>query len=239
MVKALTWKPILSNLTEANGELKKLLWRLHYLAFGELPEDCPNHADASELDWYARREKCSPFAEGSLFASLEHAYFHLNLAWSCRCTPEDRVWRFADRDADSWMKFPDTASFSDLWPSDRTDKVAKDAFGLIVSGRRTCLFPLGPEIQLAQHKLNNLCHLVAKECFGEEKVAVPKGMMADVWKRPLTEKEFARRLHRIYGRLNTAWNCRVRKNYPKGGLALQQLRCFSPCFATGSFDMWR
>ena len=46
-MKALTWKPILSNLTEANGELRKLHWRLHYLVFRELPEDCPKHADAS------------------------------------------------------------------------------------------------------------------------------------------------------------------------------------------------
>ena len=138
-MKALTWKPILSNLTEANGELKKLCWRLHFLAFGELPDDCPDHADASCVAWYARREKCCPFAEGSLFVGLEHVYHHLNWSWNCRHTPEERVWHFADNDADRWTKFPDTADFSELWPPDKTVKVDKDDFRLTGSRRKICL----------------------------------------------------------------------------------------------------
>ena len=238
-MKALTWKPILSNLTEANGELRKLHWRLHYLVFRELPEDCPKRADASYVAWYARQEERHPFAEGSLFVSLEHAYHHLNWAWNCRHTPEERVWHFADRDADRWDKFPDTIVFADLWPLDRTVKVAKDDSGLIGSGKKICLFPLRPEIKLAQRKLNTLCRFVEKECFGEEEVVPPKEIPADVWQQPLMEKDFARRMFRIYDRLNTAWNCRKRKHYPKDDRALQQCRCFSPAFATGCHNMWR
>ena len=159
-MKALTWKPILSNLTEANGELRNLLWRLHYLVFRELPEDCPKHADASYVAWYARQEERHPFAEGRLFVSLEHAYHHLNWAWNCRHTPEERVWHFADRDADRWDKFPDTADFAGLWPLDRTVQVTKDDFGLIGSRKKICLFPLRPEIQEAQRKLTSRCRLV-------------------------------------------------------------------------------
>ena len=238
-MKALTWKPILSNLKEANGELIDLLWRLHYLTFGELPEDCPGRADASYVAWYAREEERHPFAEGGLFVSLEHAYHHLNWAWNCRRTPESRVWHFAESDAKRWTCFPDTTDFADLWPLDRTVKVAKDDAGFIGSRKKICLFPLRPEIELAQRKLDNLCRFVERECFGEENVVSPKGMPADVWQRPLTEKEFALRMHRIYDRLNTAWNCRRRENYPKGSRAIQLCRCFSAAFATGCHNMWR
>lgn len=239
-MKALTWKPILSNLTEANGELRKLHWRLHYLTFGELPEDCPKHADAwQHLAWYARQEERHPFAEGSLFVSLEHAYHHLNWAWNCRRTPEERVWHFTDRDADRWDKFPNTADFADLWPLDRTVKVNKDDLGLIGSRKKISLFPLRPDIQLAQHKLDSLCRFVEKECFGEEEVIPPKGMRADVWLKPLTEKDFARRLHRVYTELNIAWNSRRDKDIVTTKRAIDRRRCFSPDFATGCYNMWR
>ena len=239
-MKALTWKPILSNLAEANGELRILLWRLHYLTFRELPEDCPRRSEASCLDGYARQEELHPFAEGSLFVSLEHAYHHLNWAWNCRHAPEDRGWHFAERDAKRWTRFPCTADFANLWPLDGTVKVAKNDIGLIGSRKKISLFPLRPEIQHAQRKLTNLCRLVEKECFGEDEVVPPKGMTADVCQQPLTEKDFARRMHRIYDRLNTAWNCRMRKSYPKSsGRMFEQIRCFSPCFATGIHNMWR
>ena len=48
-MKTLTWKPILSNLEEANGELRRLHWQLHYLTFGELPSDCPRRHDSSYM----------------------------------------------------------------------------------------------------------------------------------------------------------------------------------------------
>ena len=238
-MKALTWKPILSNLTEANGELRNLLWRLHYLVFRELPEDCPERADASYVAWYARQEERHPFAEGSLFVSLEHAYHHLNWAWNCRHTSEDRVWHFTESAAKRWSRFPDTADFADLWPLDRTVRVAKDDLGLIGSRKKISLFPLRPEIYLAQRKLNILCHFVEKECFGEEVVVPPKGMRADVWQKLLMEKDFVRRLHLIYACLNMAWNCRTRKTYPNSDNARQQCSCFPPAFSTGSHNMWR
>lgn len=235
-MKALTWKPILSNLTEANGELKKLLWRLHYLAFGELPDDCPNHADASYVAWYVRREERNPFAEGDLFVSLEHAYHHLNWAWNCRRTPEDRVWHFADRDADRWTKFPDAADFADLWPSDMT---AKDGREMLGSTRKVSLSPIRLGIHLASRKLDILCRLAAKECLGEDEVDPPEGMSMDDWKHPLTGKEFARRIHRIYTELNIVWNSRGDKDIVTTKRAINRRRCFSPDFSEGCYNMWR
>ena len=54
-MKTLTWKPILSNLEEANGELRRLHWQLHYLTFGELPSDCPRRHDSSYMAWNGLR----------------------------------------------------------------------------------------------------------------------------------------------------------------------------------------
>ena len=235
-MKALTWKPILSNLTEASGELKKLYWRLHFLELGELPDSCPNHADASEVDWYARRESRAPFTEANLFVSLEHAYCHLNWAWNCRRTPEERVWHFSDSDGNRWTKFPDTADFVDLWPSDRTVKVGR---GMLGSARKVNLSPIRLGIHLASRKLDILCRLAAKECLGEDEVDPPKGMAMDVWKRPLTEKEFARRMHRIYMELNIVWNSRRDRNVVTTGRALNRRRCFPPDFAAACCNMWR
>ena len=125
-MKELTWKPILFNLTEARGEIRDIHERLHFLEFGKLPEEEePSPGDARDAKYIAcleRQEKRNPFTESTLFFGLEHAYHHLNWAWNCRRTPEERVWHFTDSDADRWNRFPDTAAFADLWPSDRTVK---------------------------------------------------------------------------------------------------------------------
>ena len=116
-MKELTWKPILSNLTEARGELFSTYERLYFLEFGKLPED---YGEASDyIADLQKQEKRNPFNEASLFTRLEHAYHHLNWAWNCRRTPEERVWHFTDRDASRWNRFLDTAAFADLWPSRR------------------------------------------------------------------------------------------------------------------------
>ena len=87
--KTLTWKPILSNLEEANGELRRLHWQLHYLTFGELPSDCPRRHDSSYMAWIARDLERNPLGEGRLFVCMEHAFHHINWAWNCRHTSED------------------------------------------------------------------------------------------------------------------------------------------------------
>jgi hypothetical protein len=237
-MNALTWEPILSNLMEAHGELKKLLWRLHYLTFGELPEDCPNHANASELAWYARPEERNQFAEGSLFVSLEHAYYHLNWAWNCRRTPEERVWHFSDRDADRWTKFPNTMDFADLWPADRT---AKDEREMVGSARKVNLSPVRMEVQIASRKLEILRYLVAKEIrdSSQPKIVRPRGLKLEVGAQPLTEKEFANRMHRIYEALNMAWNSRMDKAIVTTWRAIKRRSGFSLDFSADCYNMWR
>ena len=235
-MKTLTWKPILSNLAEAHGELKKLYWRLHYVQFGALPEDCPSHADASYVAWYARQEVRHHFAEGSLFVSLEHAYHHLNWAWNCRRTSEERVWHFSDRDGNRWSKFPNTADFADLWSLDRTAKDGREMWG---SARKVNLSLIRIGTHMASRKLDILCHLVAKEHLGGNEVGPPEGVPMDEWKRPLSEKEFARRMHGIYTELNIVWNSRRDKNIVATKRAIERRRCFSTDFAIGCNNMWR
>lgn len=231
-MKELTWEPILSNLAEARGELLRTHERLHFLEFGELPEDCHWIGEKSGYIAYLRKqEQRNQFTEMSLFISLEHAYYHLNWAWNCRRTPEERVWHFADRDASRWTRFPGTAAFADLWPSDRSVK------GHVDELRGKVGSPVRLFVQMAQRKLNILCYLVAKE-LGKEWDR-PKGLKPEIGTQPLTEKDYAHRMHRIYVELNMAWNSRRDKTFVTGKRAIDQRRLFPSIFATGCHNMWR
>ena len=224
----------MSNLTEALGEIRDLHRLLHFLQFRELPEEgnlSPNNADyIARLEW---RERRNPFNETSLFIRLEHAYCHLNWAWNCRRTQEDRVWHFTDSDASRWNRFPDTAAFADLWPPDRIVKGHIDE----LRRKKVSLTPVRLAIHMAQGKLDILCYLVAKE-LGEAWVR-PKGLYPEVGAQPLTEKDFARRMHRIYVELNMAWNSRRDKTFATGKRAVGRRRLFPSIFATGCHNMWR
>lgn len=239
-MKELTWKPILSNLTEALGEIRDLHCRLHFLQFGELPEEEePSPGDDSDAEYIAyleRQEKRNPFTESALFCALEHAYHHLNWAWNCRRTPEERVWHFTDSDADRWNRFPDTAAFADLWPSDRSVKGRRHHY-VGVGRRKVSLKVVRIHMQMAFAKLNSLGYLVAKRA-GEDWPR-PKGLRPGVEDQPFTEKDFTRRMHRIYSTLNMAWNSRMDKTFVIGARAIDRRRRFSPAFATGCYNMWR
>lgn len=238
-MKELTWKPILFNLTEAFGEIRSIHCRLHFLQFGELPEkEDPSPGDARDAKYIAyleRQEKRNPFTESSLFCDLEHAYHHLNWAWNCRRTPEERVWRFTDSDASRWNRFPDTAAFADLWPSDRSVKGRRRHY-VGVGRRKVSLQVVRIHMQMACVKLNTLCYLVSKKAG--ETCPRPKGLKPEVEKQPLTGKEFARRMHLIYVFLNMAWNSRKDKTFVGGNRTIDWRRHFSPVFATGCYNMW-
>ena len=92
-------------------------------------------------------------------------------------------------------------------------------------------------VQMAQRKLNTLCYLVAKE-LGEE-WARPKGLYPEIDAQLLTEKDFARRMHRIYVEMNMAWNSRKDKTFVTGTRAIQRRRYFPSIFATGCHNMWQ
>lgn len=239
-MKELTWKPILSNLKEARGEIRDIHERLHFLQFGELPEkEEPSPGDARDAKYIAyleSQEKRNPFTESALFCALEHAYHHLNWAWNCRRTPEERVWHFTGSDADRWNRFPDTAAFADLWPSDRSVKGRRHHY-VGVGRRKVSLQVVRIHMQMAFAKLNSLGYLVAKRA-GEDWPR-PKGLRPGVEDQPFTEKDFTRRMHRIYSTLNMAWNSRMDKTFVVGARAIDRRRRFSLAFATGCYNMWR
>ena len=231
-MKELTWKPILSNLREALGELVRLGERLHFLDFGELPEDSPHSGDDAYIAGLKREEERSPFNDVSLFFGLEHAYHHLNWAWNCRVAPEERVWRCADNDFSRWTRFPDAAAFADLWPQNREVKGHMDQLRSKVS-----LTPVRIFLQTACRKLNVLCYLVSKE-VGESWTR-PKGLRPEIGTQPLVEKDLAHRMHRIYVELNTAWNGRRDKTFVTRKCVIARRRLFPSIFATGCYNMWR
>ena len=231
-MKKLTWKPILSNLREALGEIDGTYLRLYFLEFGELPDDCPRSGDASYIDLLKRQEERNPLDELTLFISLEHVYHLLNWAWNCRRTPEERVRRCADNNASKWTRFPDAAVFADLWPQNGEVKGRMDQLRGKVS-----LMPARIFLQMARRKLNILCYLVAKE-LGEDWTR-PKGLYPEIGAQPLAEKDFARRMHRVYVVLNMAWNSRKDKTFATSKCAIARRRLFPSIFATGRYNMWR
>ena len=220
---ALTWKPILANLSEAYDELDELHARLYYLAFGEVPDKWKD--DDSCKEYIEERDKRHPFTESALHASLRHAYHHLNWAWNVRRTQEERVWKCAEKDFSRWSKFPKGKWFGDLW----TAKVAGNGSMADPAFRKVSLTPVRVSIQMALRKLGILCRLVAKEVGENTRWSViPEGQNAEVGAKPLTEKEFAQRMHRIYAELNTAWNSRRDKTFVIDHRAILRRRCFPP-----------
>ena len=228
-MKTLSWRPVLSNLAEALGEIKTLNWRLYYLTFGVLPEGFPWKGKEEEAykEHLEQEERRMPFSEITLFHRLEHVYHHLNWAWNCRRTEEDKVWNFSERSAARWTKLPMGKEFSGLWPENRNIRECYDD----LSRKELGVTPVRMAIHVAQRKLGILCYLAAKEA-GEEWER-PEGLNPEIGSKALTEMGFARRMHRIYEALNNAWNNRNGKTLsPVNDL-------FPSIFATGCHNMWR
>ena len=229
-MKHLTWKPILFNLHEAHEELDELHCRLHFLAFGDMPDDCPDE-DGSCRAWIEERDKRHPFTENALHVSLAHAYHHLNFAWNVRRTPEERAWRCATQDFLRWGRFPRTQEFEDLWPAKEDIQKTKREPGFArinFSLPRASILP-------AKHQLGILCYLVAKELGEHSRWSLrPDGLSEEIGAHPLTEKEFAERMHSIYELLNQAWNGRKDKATITRLPAIRRRKCFSPMFMPSS-----
>ena len=73
-------------------------------------------------------------------------------------------------------------------------------------------------MQMAFAKLNSLGYLVAKE-LGKDWPR-PKGLAPEADALSLSEKDFTRRMRRIYSALNTAWNSRNDKTFGLGKRAV-------------------
>ena len=250
-MKHLTWKPMQFNLREAYGELRELHNRLYYLEFGQLPVE--EAEDDGYKTWIADRLTKHIFNEVSLYVSLDHAYHHLNWAWNARRTPEERVWHFTDRDWKRWGKFPKSKPFADLWPpKDDVRRRAQDP-----QHWKIHYCPVRVHVQLAQQKLGILCALVDREVggtpppvpdartailllAGRKVEEIPTGdtyitaEKADATPAHLTEREFARRMHKIYAELNQAWNSRRDKTFVTKISAIQRRKYFPPKSASPS-----
>ena len=229
----LSWKPILSNLSEAYGELKNLYCRLHFMAFGEMPDNWKD--DGSYKAWLEKREKEHPFTEMTLYVSLDHAYHHLNWAWNIRRIQEERILKCDEKDFKIWSNFPKTMLFAGLWPSKDVMKGCDKKVGC----RKVSITPVRVHLLTAQQKLGILCKLVAKEIEGNLSQGNSQvDLNADNSMPPLTEKEFSHRMYRIFEELNMAWNSRKDKTFVRKFHAMQNRRYFSPIFLLGILVGW-
>ena len=209
-----TGMPLLSNPTEAHGELARLFARLQFIVFGEV-------VDESVKEWaktVAQDERTSPLDERALFVSLLRAYRHLNFAWNCRHASEERVRRCAPADVKRWSQFPEDAIFRDLWPApSRCRGTSREpGRGHIAPSSFQAAF-----LHMAVRKIDILCYRISY-ALGTDYVTRPKGLRPGIETDPFTEDEFGRRMHRIYSNMNFAWACRTYKG--GGSLSRQAIR---------------
>ena len=206
-----TKMPLLSNLTEAHGELARLFARLQFVVFGEV-------VDESVKEWaetVAQYERTSPLDERALFVSMLRAYRHLNIAWNSRHASEERVRRCAPADFARWSRFPEDAIFRDLWPapSQCRGRLREPGQGHIAPSSFQAAF-----LQMTVRKIDILCYRISY-VLGTDYVPRPKGLRLGIETDPFTEEEFGRRMHRIYSDMDYAWACRT---YRKGGESLSR-----------------
>ena len=87
-------------------------------------------------------------------------------------------------------------------------------------------------IQMAQWKLGILCRRVEKEVEINSSIGnnYSKSSNVDIDSQHLSEKEFAKRMHRIYAEMNMAWNSRKDKTFVIKSYAIQRRRYFPKLF---------
>ena len=199
-MKSLALQPILSNLAEAHGELARLFARIQFVVFGEV-------VDETVQEWaenVARDERTSPLDGRALFDSLLRAYRHLNVAWNCRHEFEERVRQCDPTDVARWSKFPRGALFRDLWPAPSRCRGTprEPGRGHVAPNSLQAAF-----LQMAVRKLDILRYIISFS-LGDKRIPRPKGLRPGIETEPVTEEAFARRIHRIYREMNTAWSYR-------------------------------
>lgn len=218
-MKELSPKTILESLNEAYGGLSALFARIQFIVFGEVEDECVKCLEAD----VARKEQRSPLTERELFFSLFVVYQQLNVAWNARHMAKERI-----RSGEVYARlsqFPDEAAFRDLWPapSRRREGPRAPFRGFVAPNSLQAAF-----LQMAARKLNLLRFRVASEA-GEVDSRTFQTLRNRLSEH-FTEEEFARRLHRIYGEMNTAWACRRDAAKPISRSVWRQRRRFPTSF---------
>lgn len=91
-------KIMISNLTEAAGDLCELEARLDYAVNERMPKG---------WEGFDRIWNRHPLLTSTLYVIFEHVYHHINFAWNSRFVSASRVIACARRDYERWEKFPD------------------------------------------------------------------------------------------------------------------------------------
>ena len=218
-MKELSPKTILASLGEAYGGLAALFARIQFSVFGEVEDECVKCLEAS----VAREEQRHQLTERDLFFSLFVVYQQLNVAWNARRLSEESV--RSGKVYARLSQFPDATAFRDLWPAPSRRREGPRA-----PFRR----PVAPNslqaafLQMAVRKLNLLRFRIASES-GEVDSRTFQPLRNGLPEH-FTEEEFARRLHRIYGEMNTAWACRRDAAKPVSRSTWRRRRRFPTAF---------
>lgn len=222
-MKELFPKTILPSLGEAYGGLSALFARIQFIVFGEVEDECVKCLEES----VAREEQRHPLTERELFIRLFVVYQQLNVAWNARHLSEECI--RSGRMYARLSQFPDVATFRDLWPapSRRREGSRASLRGYVAPTSLQAAF-----LQMAVRKLNLLRFRVASEAGEIDVHAFPS--LRNGSSGRFTEEEFARRLHRIYGEMNTAWACRRDADKPISRSTWRRRRRFPTAFLSES-----
>ena len=218
-MKEMSPTTILESLNEAYGGLSSLFARIQFIVFGEVEDEGVKCLEAS----VAQEEQRRPLSEQELFFSLFVVYQQLNVAWNARHMAKERI-----RSGKAYARlsqFPDATSFRDLWPApSRRREGSRAPFrGPVAPNSLQAAF-----LQMATRKLNLLRFRVASEAGEIDARAFPS--LRHGQPEHFTEEEFARRLHRIYGEMNTAWACRRDGDKPVSRSTWRRRRRFPSAF---------
>jgi hypothetical protein len=194
---------ILSHLTEAHEELRRLFARMHFAIFGEVDDEGVKDLESS----VAQEASRNPLTEETVFSVMVRAYRHLNIAWNGRHASEERVRRGNPADLKRWSKFPEDDAFRNLWPapSQCRGKPREPGRGRIAPNSLQAAF-----LQMGVRKLGSLRYIISF-ALGDNKVPRPKGLRPGIETEPFTEEDFARRMRRIYSEMNTSWSYRKKR----------------------------
>jgi len=196
----LSLNAILLHLAEAHEELRRLFARMHFAIFGEVDDESVKDLEA----FVAQEESRNPLTEETVFSAMARAYRHLNIGWNGRHASEECVRQCAPADLKRWLKFPRGAIFCDLWPAPSRCRGTprEPGRGRIEPNSLQAAF-----LQMAVRKLGSLRYIISFS-LGDKRVPRPKGLRPGIETEPFTEEAFARRMHRIYREMNTAWSYR-------------------------------
>lgn len=196
------WNQIEETLLATLGDLRDIYARVYFADMGELPEGI----DGDELDPETSLAHGDVTERELFFSGLLPVYQGLNYAWSTRRIDIGQM----EREGGGFsVRTPTDGAFAELCPSNAemlgpVPKIGEAPISLML---------VRINLQSAFRKLKTLCYLISLLPGVETTMERPDGLREGIEEESFGEADFERRLARIYGYVNEAWNSRHDKTF--------------------------